>query len=118
MTRFLSTCALLGLLFAVTGCGSAPEGREPSSVEDDTTALAFEGTGVITRILPNTQLVEVRHGDIDGFMAAMTMPFEYREESVIDGFVVGDSIAFIVNSTTYDAWITEAILIERPNPGP
>lgn len=70
-----------------------------------------EGYGVVIRILENSRLIQVRHGDIPDFMPAMTMPFEYRKDSIRQAVSEGDSIHFTVTTDGIDNWITSVNVI-------
>jgi len=98
LTLRLSPLVLL-LAIAVAGCTDEPE---PPARD----VAYFEAQGRVVRILENSRLVQIDHGDIEGFMPAMTMPFEYRTDSVRQALVVGDSIHFTVASDGIDNWVT------------
>ena len=68
-------------LSVVAGCGR----QEPP-------AKQYELTGQIISVKPEQQEVLVKHGDIPGFMPAMTMPYEVRDEKLLSGLVAGDLI--------------------------
>lgn len=96
--------AILLLVF-LSACAEQPSAERPVTGE-------FEATGVVVRILENSRLIQVRHGDIEGFMPAMTMPFAWREDSVRAGLVVDDSIRFTIATDGVDNWITSASRID------
>lgn len=99
MTIRLSPLVFL-LVIAVAGC-TADEPEPPAR-----DVAYFEAQGRVMRILENSRLVQIDHGVIEGFMPAMTMPFEYRSDSVRQALVVGDSIHFTVASDGIDNWVT------------
>jgi protein SCO1/2 len=41
---------------------------------------------------PAKKLIVVKHGDIKGFMPAMTMPYEVKDQRLLDGLAPGDLI--------------------------
>jgi protein SCO1/2 len=52
----------------------------------------FELTGQILAIKPERQEVLLKHGDIKGFMPAMTMPYKVQDASLLTGKEPGDMI--------------------------
>jgi protein SCO1/2 len=71
---------ILGLTIAVTSCSRAPETH------------AYQLTGQILVVKPDTNEVLVRHQDIPGFMPAMTMPYVVKDPALIKDRVAGDLI--------------------------
>lgn len=103
--RTISPCLLvLALLSACTGEPQLP-------LNERTVTSEHEGYGVVIRILENSRLIQVRHGDIPDFMPAMTMPFEYRADSIREVIAEGDSIRFNVATDGIDNWITSVSVI-------
>jgi protein SCO1/2 len=54
----------------------------------------FEGTGTVISVPPSKRNIIITHGDIPGFMGAMTMPFSVRDTSVLSGIAAEDSVRF------------------------
>lgn len=97
--------AFIFLLLLLTACADPEPAERPVTGE-------FEATGVVVRILENSRLIQIRHGDIEGFMPAMTMPFAWREDSVRQAVAVDDSIRFTIATDGVDHWITSAARID------
>ena len=57
----------------------------------------------------------VKHEDVVGFMAAMTMPFAVKEPRLLDGIAVGDLIQATLMVTDQEAWLTD---IRKVGTGP
>lgn len=93
--------SLLVPLVLITACTDTPETVRPVTGE-------FAANGVVVNILENSRLIQVRHGDIEGFMPAMTMPFAWREDSVRAAIEIGDSIHFTIATDGIDHWMTSA----------
>lgn len=83
---------LPGLLAA--GCGRSDE-------------RSYQLAGQILEIRPDDQQVTIRHGDIKGFMPAMTMPFRVRSRQLLEGRAPGDLVQATLVVRGTDAWITE-----------
>src|SRR5262245_59228364 len=60
----------------------------------------FIGRGVIKDILPKERQVIIAHEDIPGFMQAMTMGFEVKDESLLEGRKKGEPVTFTVEKTS------------------
>jgi protein SCO1/2 len=71
----------LCLALAVTAC------RKPSDQR------TFTLQGQVQSLDPTRKLVVVNHGEIKGFMPAMTMPYEVQEATALDGLAAGDVIS-------------------------
>jgi len=68
------------LVLLLSGCNSAPQERH------------YTLQGEIVAIGPTKKLLTVQHGDIPGFMPAMTMSYTVAVPSEVDGLKVGDKI--------------------------
>jgi protein SCO1 len=53
---------------------------------------SYELSGQIVAIRPEVAEVTIRHGDIAGFMPAMTMPFRVQDRRLLDGRSAGDLV--------------------------
>ena len=52
----------------------------------------FTLQGQVLSLEPARKVVTVKHGEIKGFMPAMTMPYEVRDEKLLDGLAPRDLI--------------------------
>jgi protein SCO1/2 len=73
----------LGLALALSACSKQPDQR------------SFTLQGQVQSLDPARKIVVVKHGEIKGFMPAMTMPYEVQEAKALDGLAPGD----LVNAT-------------------
>ena len=94
----------LGILLVLAGCatGDAPNPETPDlgpQPAPDTTTVYYDASGVVRNITPSRSHFVVRHGNIEGFMNAMTMPFELHPDSSFDTIEIGDSITFRLKAT-------------------
>ena len=106
MNRSLFPLLLLGTFF-LNACEEEPAFR---TIEIPT--MHYEGAGVVKDYLDASELVVIQHSEIKGYMMAMTMPFQVREDSVRASFEIGDSIAFKLSYDGTDSWITSVRVIE------
>jgi protein SCO1/2 len=73
----------LCLALALSACNKQPDER------------TFTLQGQVQSLDPARKIVVVKHGEIKGFMPAMTMPYEVQEAKALDGLAPGD----LVNAT-------------------
>ncbi len=85
--RFVWVWAMLALTVVLIGCWGAEQ-------EAVTEAETYNVRGVFARVEDDGMTMTVRHEEIPGYMAAMTMPFKVREASLLDGLEYGDKIQF------------------------
>jgi Cu/Ag efflux protein CusF len=84
------------MLFA-TGIVALGGSCGPSDVPQDGSAVkTYTGIGVVERITPSRQFVQINHDDIPGFMDAMSMNFAVADTSLLTGVGVADSVVFDV----------------------
>lgn len=55
--------------------------------------------GVVKSFGPDRKFVNIAHEKIDGYMMAMTMSFEPRTATQLDGIQVGDTLVFSFTET-------------------
>ena len=56
------------------------------------------GEGSVIAVIPNNQQLVVEHGDIRGFMEAMTMGYKVDPPSLLDKVTAGDRIRFTIDT--------------------
>jgi len=77
------------LLVSLAGL-AACSGGEEAIVEEPVT---YEVRGMFARAEDDVTMT-VRHEEIEGYMAAMTMPFKVADAAMLEGLAYGDKIAF------------------------
>ncbi len=93
VTFWYRFCVLLVLLPAVACQRTEPTGT-------------FIGRGVVKDILPKERQVIIAHEAIPGFMDAMTMGFEVKEERLLEGIARGSEVTFTVEKTQDSLYLT------------
>ena len=88
---------LFPVLFVLmaTGCNS----------ERGEDRIAYEVRGKVVRVEAARRSVVIDHEQIPGFMEAMTMPFEVRDSSILDGIEKGQEVEFRLVVQGNHAWI-------------
>lgn len=85
--------ACIGVLVA---CGPSPSAK-PTDVKlpaqtNDASAKRYGLTGRVVSIDKSNQSMTIDGNEIPGFMAAMTMPYQVKDASVLDKLSPGDQI--------------------------
>ena len=85
-----------GLLLGLTACGSQPSSQTPPPAEPAAPAASgperHELQGKVVSVDKAAKSVTVNHGEIPGFMGAMTMPYPVKDESLLNNLSPGDSV--------------------------
>jgi protein SCO1/2 len=97
----------LAVLLLLAGCRKAPDGR-PSSAE-----AAHALRGVVVSIDPDRREMTVRHGEIPGYMAAMTMPYGVDPAVRLDLLEPGDEITGRVRGPASAPTLDEISVVAR-----
>ncbi len=92
--RSLIPLALAALVFALPACRREPPARQ------------YEITGHVLAVKPDSTEITIRHDDIPGFMAAMTMPFKVKDPQVVKGRVPGDLVKGTLMVTDESSWLS------------
>lgn len=82
--RCFVSILLLGAVFVACGGGEEPP-PDPK---------LYEVRGLFVRIEDDGLTMTVRHEEIPGYMATMTMPFKVQDASLLEGLEYGDKIRF------------------------
>lgn len=79
-------------------------------------ARTFQVKGEIRRLVPEGDVLVIKHEEIPGYMEAMTMPLEVRPAEGMKGLGVGDKIEFRMIVTEDDGWIDGIRVLEKGRP--
>jgi Cu/Ag efflux protein CusF len=71
------------------------QGSHPSERESQQTVV---GEGKVIAVVPSSGQLVVDHGEIKGFMEAMTMGYRIDPPSLLEGLKAGDTIRFAINT--------------------
>ncbi len=91
------SAVLLLVVITAAGCGKpAP----------NVATRQFPLTGEILSIKADRTEVTVKHDEVKGFMAAMTMPFAIKDPAQLDGLAAGDLIAATLVVAAEESFLT------------
>lgn len=79
----------------------------PAVANSQTSTQTFQVKGLVVELDPDGRTVKIKHEEIPGYMDAMTMPFEARPASELNGLAAGDTVAFRMSVTETDGWINQ-----------
>jgi protein SCO1/2 len=60
--------------------------------------------------------VTVDHGDIPGFMGAMTMPYPVKDQHLLDNLAPGDQVTAKVVSGSGEVWLENIVKVNTATP--
>lgn len=66
----------------------------------------FTGTGIVRNITPSRTFIIIEHREIEGFMGAMTMPFEIHDQSLLESIEIGNKVEFTLSVSDYATFIS------------
>jgi protein SCO1/2 len=89
--------AALAAIFAIGFTRSLPEHSSTNR---------YDVNGRIMSIDPAAKTIRIAHEEIQGYMPAMTMPFEVRDAALLNGIKPGDTIRFRLEVSETDSWIS------------
>ncbi len=87
-TILIGALGLLGGVLGPIGCGGE------AAADPFAGQKTRQATGSIVSFSEDRRVVKIAHDDIEGFMDAMTMPFEFEREELAEGLKVGDTLSF------------------------
>ena len=86
---------IVALALLTSACTTSRESSsQPRQYRLDGQILALRGDELL-----------IKHGDIEGFMPGMTMPFKVRDSALLEGKAPGDLVTATLTAQDTDAWI-------------
>jgi Cu/Ag efflux protein CusF len=73
---------------------AAPQGKQGSATGEPQTIVA---DGKVIATVPNASQIVVEHGEIKGFMEAMTMGYRVEPATLLEGLKFGDKVRFTID---------------------
>jgi protein SCO1/2 len=96
MTRARFALILIPALVLLTACG----GSKPVNSRD------YPLTGEVIRVKADRTEITIKHGDIKGFMPAMTMPFPIKNPALLEGLAAGDLVKATLVVTDEESFLS------------
>lgn len=106
---------------AVTACGadagrSATAAGESVDAPDGTRDHPFVGLGIVREVEAGPRRLVIEHGEIPGFMAAMTMAFPVAAEVPVETVQTGEAVRFEIEML--DGGGYQIFRVAQPEGGP
>jgi protein SCO1/2 len=79
--------------------------QETASVQ--TNQEIHAAAGVVVEVNPSDKKVTIKHGDIPGYMQAMTMPFDVKDTNELNGLEPGDPVSFRIVVANNYGWVDQ-----------
>ena len=98
----LLVVALLGVLAPAVASESAAPSSAPSQ---STNTAEYSVKGLVLEVNPAEKSIKIKHEEIPGYMAAMTMTFDVKDTNELKGIEAGDPVAFRMLVTDTYGWI-------------
>lgn len=76
---------------------SAMPAEQPGQQSAQTEQKTVVAEGKVIATVPNASQIVVEHGEIKGFMEAMTMGYRVDPPSLLDGLKFGDKVRFTID---------------------
>jgi Cu(I)/Ag(I) efflux system periplasmic protein CusF len=81
----------------VLAAAAQPGGHDAHHPGNAVAAKTVVGEGKVIATVPNASQIVVEHGEIKGFMEAMTMGYRVDPPSLLDGLKFGDKVRFTID---------------------
>jgi Cu/Ag efflux protein CusF len=116
-TIFLNAAILAGITLSVRliGCGSPKPAQESSQPAQQASPRRYSLNGRVVSIERAKQQVVVDHGEITGFMMAMTMGYSVKNPSLLDSLSPEDQITADVVVNGDDVWLENIVVVKKAN---
>jgi Cu/Ag efflux protein CusF len=76
---------------------SAMPAEQPGQQSTQTEQKTVVAEGKVVATVPNASQIVVEHGEIKGFMEAMTMGYRVDPPSLLEGLKLGDKVRFTID---------------------
>ncbi len=106
------TVAGISLCVWLIGCNS-PKPAQPVSQTEPSTLHRYALQGRVVSVEKDKQQVVVDHGEITGFMMAMTMGYSVKNPSVLDSLSPEDQITADVVVNGNDVWLEHIVVVKK-----
>lgn len=70
-------------------------------------AKVFTGDGIVEGVDRSADTIQINHGDIKGYMPAMSMPYRVKDKAMLDLVKPGDKVTFTIEDTSKGAVVIE-----------
>ena len=108
MKKLLAVLSVLLIFFVLISCGKQQEPKETSEV----IAKTYDAVGQVVSIDLDNSTVTIAHQDIPDFMSAMTMGYQIKDTTLLQGIQPQDSVQFELTVSGDEMWISNITKME------
>jgi Cu/Ag efflux protein CusF len=115
-TIFLNAAIFVGICLSVRlmGC-SSPKPAQQASQPAQQGPRRYSLNGRVVSVEKAKQQVVVDHGEITGFMMAMTMGYSVKNPNLLDSLSPEDQITADVVVNGDDVWLENIVVVKKAN---
>ena len=106
--------SMAGAVLAVMALFAGLVGCSASNQEQTQGPRRYALKGRVISIDKAEKQVTVDHGDIPGFMGAMTMPYPVKDAALLDPLAPGDEITAEVVAADSQVWLENIVVTKKP----
>lgn len=107
LSLLLTACRSPGPGACCSASGTGPEAAAAGATAPNASTQVFQVDGVVREIKAQGRTAIIRHEEIPGYMAAMTMPFTVKDPKEGAALKPGDRVTFRMTVTETDGWIDQ-----------
>ena len=85
----------------------APGVQQSPDAQPSPGGKVFNGAGVVEGVDRSIDTIQINHGDIKGYMPAMSMPYRVKDKAMLDLVKPGDKVTFTLEDTSKGAVLIE-----------
>jgi protein SCO1/2 len=104
----------LALLLALCALSCRKPDQPAKTTSAGTNRQVYEVKGVVRDVIADKRKIQIQHEKIPDYMEAMTMFFDVKDASKLDGLKPGDNVLFRMVVTGDDGWIEEVKKLDEP----
>jgi protein SCO1/2 len=107
----IAILAGLSVFILMAGCGSS----KPAAPAQDSGVRRYQMHGTVISIDKDKKQVVVDHGEIPGFMMAMTMGYAVKAPNLLESLAPSDIINADVVVNGDDVWLENIVVVKKAN---
>jgi protein SCO1 len=111
--RQIRSISMAGAILAVVVLFAGLTGCSASNQEQTQGPRRYAMKGRVVSIDKAQKEVTVDHGDIPGFMGAMTMPYPVKNAALLDALAPGDEITADVVAADSEVWLENFVVTKK-----
>ena len=113
ITVVIAILAGLSVSMLMVGCGAS----KPTAPAQDSGVRRYQLHGTVISIDKDKKQVVVDHGEIPGFMMAMTMGYAVKAPNMLDSLAPNDTITSDVVVSGDDVWLENIVVVKKAASG-